>query len=95
MAKKSEEEEFVEKIKEHSGFLSRFRGKGVLWHSIATFGVIGWMIAMPTVLGAYLGRYLDSRLTGPEGISWTITFIMIGLAIGIYSVWRFFFYTGH
>jgi ATP synthase protein I len=94
MDKKKEEEEFVEKIKKHSGFLKRFRGKGIFWHSIATFGVIGWMIALPMVMGAYLGRYLDSKITGAEGISWTITFILLGLAIGIYSVWRFFFYKG-
>jgi ATP synthase protein I len=93
MGKKREEEEFAEKIKEHSNLLRRFRGKGILWHSIATFGVIGWMIALPTVMGAYFGRYLDSRASD-AGISWTITFILLGLAIGIYSVWRFFFYKG-
>lgn len=94
MDKKRQEDEFAEEIKRHSGFLSRFRGKGVFWQSIATFGVIGWMIALPTVIGAYLGKYMDSKITGPEGISWTITFILIGLGIGIYTVWRFFFYRG-
>ncbi|RMG68492.1 MAG: ATPase F0F1 [Nitrospirae bacterium] len=92
MDKKRQEDEFAERIKRHSDLLSRFRGKGMLWHSIATFGVIGWMIALPTVMGAYLGKFLDSKTTGPEGISWTITGILIGLGIGIYTVWRFFFY---
>ena len=95
MDKKRQEEEFAEKIKKHSTVLSRFRRKGMLWHSIATFGVIGWMIALPTVIGAYLGKYLDAKTVGPEGISWTITFILVGLGIGLYTVWRFFFYRGH
>ncbi len=88
---KREEEEFVSQIRERSTLLKRLRGKGVLWNYIATFGVIGWMIALPTVLGAYLGRYIDTRVGG-EGISWTITFILLGLAVGVYSVWRLFLY---
>lgn len=92
MNKKGEEEKFVEDIKKHSIFLKKFRGKGITWQYIATFGVIGWLLAIPTVIGAYLGRYLDSKISGPGRISWTITCILLGLATGIYSVWRLFFY---
>ncbi len=91
MAKVPEEEKFLENIQKKSKFLKRFRGKGILWQSIAAVGVIGWMIAIPTVAGTFLGKYIDSIFTGYEGISWTITFMLIGLAIGIYSVWRLFY----
>jgi ATP synthase protein I len=39
--------------------------------------------------GAYLGKYLDSRFGG-KGISWTITFLVLGIVFGVYNVWRFF-----
>ncbi len=92
MNKKREEEKFTEDIRKHSSFLKKFRGKGIVWHYIATIGAIGWVLAIPTVIGAYLGRYIDTKLSGPGRTSWTITFILLGLAIGIYSVWRLFFY---
>ena len=43
--------------------------------------------ALGTVAGASLGRYLDRKLGGE--ISWTITFMIIGIAVGIYNIWYF------
>ena len=35
---------------------------------------------VPTLLGAFLGRWLDSKYS--SGISWTLTFTITGLIIG-------------
>lgn len=49
-------------------------------------GTIGIMIALPIVLGAYLGRWLDEKLTG-FSVSWTITLILIGVFVGAINVY--------
>ncbi|MDA8156703.1 MAG: AtpZ/AtpI family protein [Actinomycetota bacterium] len=59
------------------------------WHYAYVIGVGGWLFVLPVVGGAYLGRYLDGRLKA--GISWTITFIIIGIVAGVYNVWLFYF----
>jgi ATP synthase protein I len=64
------------------------RQKSRLWRYASVIGISGWLFAIPVVAGAYLGRYLDANL--PAGISWTITLIILGIALGIYNVWYFY-----
>ncbi len=90
-----EEERFLSRVEAHSRLLRRFRGKGIFWQSVAALGVVGWMIALPAVAGTFLGRFLDRRFGDSDSISWTITLMLLGLGIGIYSVWRFLFYERH
>lgn len=47
---------------------------------IGTFGMIGWSIAVPTVGGAFLGRWLDCAY--PQTFSWTIALILGGIVVG-------------
>lgn len=49
-------------------------------------GTIGVMIALPIVFGAYLGRWLDERLTG-FSFSWTVSLILVGVFIGALNVY--------
>lgn len=63
---------------------SRQRGRSVLsW--IGAFGIIGWSVALPTLLGIALGVWLDARYTGPA--SWSLTFMIVGLATGLLIAW--------
>jgi ATP synthase protein I len=61
--------------------------KGTFLHYAYVLGVGGWLLALPIVGGAYLGKYLDKKIGGSGGISWTITFIIIGIAVGFYNLW--------
>ena len=61
--------------------------KGGFWHYASVFGIGGWLFAIPVVAGAYLGRYLDGKIAG--GRSWTLTFIILGAAAGVFNLWRF------
>ncbi|PYG26354.1 AtpZ/AtpI family protein [Pelagimonas varians] len=47
---------------------------------IGTFGMIGWSIVVPTVGGAFLGRWLDRN--APQTFSWTIALILGGVVVG-------------
>ena len=57
------------------------------WQGLSLAGAVGWMVSLPAVLGALLGRWLDGR--ADAGISWTLTFLLLGLAIGCASAWRY------
>jgi ATP synthase protein I len=41
---------------------------------------------MPTLLGAALGLWLDSRY--PGGRSWTLALLAAGLVFGCFNAWR-------
>ncbi len=62
----------------------RQRDYGV-WFGLGMFGLVGWSIAIPTLLGILVGIGLDRR--GEGGISWTITFLFVGVAIGCLNAW--------
>ena len=49
------------------------------------FGIGGWSVAVPTVLGSLLGWMIDRRWPGP--VSWTLTLMLIGLALGCVNAW--------
>jgi ATP synthase protein I len=48
-----------------------------VWFGLGMMGLIGWSVAIPTVLGAALGLWLDSRHQGSH--SWTLALLVIGL----------------
>jgi ATP synthase protein I len=79
---------FSEKVEKSAEDLMKSRKeKSRFWHYAQMLGVGGWLFVIPVVAGAYLGRYLDERTRGE--ISWTITFIIIGVAVGAYNIWYF------
>ena len=49
-------------------------------------GMIGWSVAIPTLLGAALGGWIDR--THPGTRSWTLALLVGGLAIGCWNAWR-------
>ncbi len=53
---------------------------------LAQVGVLGWTIVVPTLLGVFLGRWVDQRLG--TGIFWTGPLLIAGLAIGCWTAWR-------
>lgn len=55
------------------------------WAGLGMFGMIGWSIAIPTLLGAALGIWLDKHY--PETFSWVLSFLMIGLITGCIIAW--------
>jgi ATP synthase protein I len=56
-----------------------------LWFGLGTMGMIGWSVAVPTLIGVAIGLWLDIHY--PGRISWTLTFLSIGLAIGCANAW--------
>lgn len=57
-----------------------------LWRTVAHVGALGWLLALPTVAGAYLGHQLDRRLEA--GVTWALCGLGLGLCAGGYLIWR-------
>jgi ATP synthase protein I len=53
---------------------------------LGTMGLIGWSVAIPTLLGAALGIWLDKQHAGAH--SWTLALLVGGLALGCLNAWR-------
>jgi ATP synthase protein I len=56
-----------------------------VWFGLGMMGLIGWSVAIPTLLGALLGLWLDRRY--PGGRSWTLALLIVGLVIGCVNAW--------
>ena len=63
----------------------RHSAQGV-WFGLGMMGLIGWSVAVPTLLGAVLGLWLDKH--HPGGRSWTLALLVAGLAIGCVNAWH-------
>jgi ATP synthase protein I len=57
-----------------------------LWTSLGVMGVVGWTVAIPTLLGVLLGLWLDANW--PSSFSWTLTLLVGGLFIGCLAAWQ-------
>ena len=56
-----------------------------VWSWLGMLGLIGWSVALPTVLGVALGRWLDR--VAPATFSWVVTLLVVGLTIGVLNAW--------
>ena len=53
---------------------------------LTQIGVLGWLIVVPMLIGIYLGHWMDHKFY--TGVVWTAPLLLIGLAIGCWSAWR-------
>jgi ATP synthase protein I len=56
-----------------------------VWFGLGMMGLVGWSVAVPTVLGAAIGIWLDKR--HPGSLSWTLALLVAGLVIGCFNAW--------
>jgi ATP synthase protein I len=57
-----------------------------VWFGLGIMGLVGWSVAIPTLLGAALGHWLDRH--HPVAHSWTLALLVSGLAIGCINAWH-------
>lgn len=55
------------------------------WYWLGMLGLIGWSVTIPMLLGVALGLWLDGAV--PGRISWALSLLVIGLAIGMLNAW--------
>lgn len=85
--KQSKEDQFLEKIQRDSAKKIKAQKEGnEIMFGLGLFGIVGWSIAIPTIIGIALGTYLDKRFT--QGFSWTITLLFGGVMFGAFNAWH-------
>ena len=58
----------------------------ILWFGLGMMGLIGWSVAVPALLGAALGIWLDKN--HPGRYSWTLMLLIAGLTVGCLIAWH-------
>ena len=64
----------------------RADGSPNFWFGLGLLGIVGWTVALPPVLGALLGAWIDQRW--PSRYSWTLTLLIVGLVLGCVTTWQ-------
>jgi ATP synthase protein I len=57
-----------------------------IWYGLGMMGLVGWSVAVPTLLGTALGIWLDKHYPGNH--SWALTLLIIGLTLGCLNAWH-------
>ena len=82
----SSRDEFTERISKKQAQKERGRrAPKDIWFGMGMFGLVGWSVALPTVLFLALGIWIDQRTTGPY--SWTLMLLVMGIGVGCLNAW--------
>ena len=75
------EPEFIRKVgeKEARKLHAQAKVTQTVWSGLGMMGLVGWSVAVPTLLGAALGIWLDKNHPGSH--SWTLMLLAIGLGL--------------
>ncbi|MDR3126511.1 MAG: hypothetical protein LBT92_02675 [Rickettsiales bacterium] len=77
MAEKDLYEGLEEKIGRRAGRKAGRRRESGALAAVRLFGLVGWGVAAPLAVMSWIGWRLGER--------WTLSFILLGLAIGVYN----------
>ncbi|WP_099238299.1 AtpZ/AtpI family protein [Synechococcus sp. BDU 130192] len=80
-------EDFERQIQQKSQqkLQAKQEGDRSLWLGFGVFGMVGWSVMGPTLLGIFLGIWLDRRFPSPY--SWTLMGLFLGIILGCWNAW--------
>lgn len=87
MEEREQREEFAREIraKERRKKRAREKGRPGLLFGMGMFGIVGWSVAIPTLLFLALGVWIDGRFE--TRYSWTLMLLVVGVALGCLNAW--------
>ena len=56
-----------------------------VWFALGMFGMVGWAVALPTLMGVALGVWIDRQVASQY--SWTLMLLAVGVALGCWNAW--------
>lgn len=82
------EEELCEQVGAREAQKARARAerKQTVWFGLGMFGLVGWSVAIPTLIAVALGVWIDRRW--PSQYSWTLMLLFTGMALGCLNAWH-------
>lgn len=60
---------------------------------LGMFGLVGWAVAVPVLVGIAVGAWIDSRLASDR--SWTLILLLAGAGLGCLNAWYWIQREGH
>lgn len=72
--------------KQRRRLAARRRPERNIWFGLGMFGLVGWSIAVPTLIGVAVGAWIDHRW--PSRYSWTLMLLLLGVALGCLNAWQ-------
>ena len=60
-------------------------GRRTVWFGFGMFGLVGWAVALPAIVGVGFGAWLDLKFE--TKISWTLALLLAGVAVGCLNAW--------
>lgn len=61
-------------------------------HRIAVLTIYGFQVAIPVVIGIFLGHFMDGTVP-VQHFSWTLNLVLIGVMVGFYNANRWFYHS--
>jgi ATP synthase protein I len=61
-------------------------GERPLWKNLSMVGALGWLIVVPTLLGVFVGRWLDDKLG--TGVTFSSALTFAGACLGFFLAWQ-------
>jgi len=85
--RKEDREDFARTIesKEKRKEAARRRDRPGIIFGMGMFGLVGWSVAIPTLLFLALGIWIDARFD--TRFSWTLMMLAVGIFIGGMTAW--------
>lgn len=71
--------------KEQRKLWARRHRKERVWFGLGMFGIVGWSVTIPTLLGLGIGLWIDA--TWPGRYSWTLMLLVGGILLGCWNAW--------
>lgn len=80
-------DEFAKQVqkKQHRKEKARREQHRSIWFGMGMFGLVGWAVAMPTILFLALGIWIDGQVE--TQYSWTLMLLVVGVALGCFNAW--------
>lgn len=82
----SDSHSFIDHISEKARRkLKARRTRKDVWFALGMFGMVGWAVALPTLMGVALGVWIDRQVASQY--SWTLMLLAVGVALGCWNAW--------
>jgi ATP synthase protein I len=81
------EEDFTRQVgsKESRRLKGKTQKDETIWFGLGMFGIVGWSIVIPTLIGTAIGLWIDR--SWPSRFSWTLMFLIFGVVVGCLNAW--------
>ncbi len=82
------EDEFEARVEQQRRRIEKGRAEkeGSFFNYLGLFGVVGWSVVIPLLIGVFVGMWMDDRFK--TGYVWSLGLLLLGLVVGCVNAWR-------